>query len=347
MESGLGAQPAPSTAASAKAPKGEAAPAVSETSDKVADDLVQSLTTFVQVKSRAPEKPEPSLRAKQILSLGLLVLTVSLGYILMNAWVPFLFDLPLWRLLGQFLPIAVGAGYIASGSKKLQKYLAHKAESTVFLILMAVAFALVSISAGFTQIPYFSIPVDRSSILKSFCVQPVDDLDAVRSAAASLSKADKNCAGGQLHFKNNSFMHSLKLLQSYMITLEVDNMGPQSFYLDWKAVWARFWGGKSANLSFQLGSLKALAVGQKRTISIIRKDPSELIIVPSDEVKNCFLDEDIQVTKCDLNKDTIVHLIPGNYEFKLDGCKVTPSSLLLTPTQDNTAQEIKIDCKQP
>jgi hypothetical protein len=310
-------------------------------SEKVTTVMVEALSKFIKIKAaNLPEtKPDSSFHFKQTLALFFLVANVTLSYLLVNAWLPKLVNAPIWHLLGQIAPIAVGSAYLLRGSGQLQSYLANKAAHTGFLILMAVIFCSVSTIAWFTQVPNLKIPIDHNSQIESVCVQPVRDLreakllaglPEAKNNASGSPPADlgiRSCPDGELYFGSDADIGSFTLAQDYIITVKFDS-GRQSFYLSRSAIWKRFL-GSGTPLNFQLGTVNIPAASSEASqLLIIKKDPAALVYLPVYKNTKCFIhDTDPRMITCDLVKDVTgqLHLLPGLYSGKL-GSDIIPDT---------------------
>jgi hypothetical protein len=329
-------------------------------SEKTTADLVETLAKFIKIKAgNVPEpKPDSGIHLKQGLTLFFLVLNVTLLYVLVNAWLPKVVNTPVWHLLGQVIPIALGSAYLLRGSKQLQSYLLDKAAHTGFLVLMLLGFIVIGTIASLTQVPHFSLGIEGDSSpgaeVISFCVQPVDNLRDAKllavvtetpSSAGAGSAADKSstqtmqsCPGGDLYLGSDSGIHSLRLAQDYRITVKYVRFGNQSFYLGAGAIWNRYFGREAEKLNFSLGKLiiPPASSGKSKKLTIIRQGAISLVHLPAYDVKNCYSDDkDTTVTTCYLYAadKTFMHLVPATYSFKLDNCQI--KDLTITTKDEN------------
>src|SRR5205823_12047294 len=102
--------------------------------------------------------------------------SVSLLYLVVNAFLPIVVKAPIWHFLGQFAPLAIGSSYLVTGSKGFQKWLLARASTTSFMLLMLAAILVLG-AAGFTRLPNFKVPVQYDPSIDSYCSQIVDGVD--------------------------------------------------------------------------------------------------------------------------------------------------------------------------
>jgi hypothetical protein len=314
----------------------------SEEEKAVADTLVDALGKFVKVQAKVPVEPEQKkVTPQQYFSLSLFCCNVIILYLTVNSLFTTFVKSPVWQLMGQLFPVALGSGFIVARSKELQEWLLIQAKKNWFLAGMLLA-TIIFGAVGYTQISHFEVPVKTVAGVTQFCAEEVDGIDDVVSAVErSEPMPNERCAGGKSQARGERYLRHLKLGKSYMVTVKGRQATLDRYYLASKVVLRSAFGLESGALRLETVTLSVNSDSPNKTIRIQTESSMVLIYVP----EGCSIEENSPtVITCPLPNGIFpLQLMPARYRFVVEdgNCKVVQKQPLELKVDD----QIEVKCR--